>query len=49
MGRNETKDGLKNIQAFVKKNSHTNVIVMSVAHRYDLDTNSCTNNGMKVL
>jgi len=42
VGRNETKDGLKNIQAFVKKSSRTNVIVMSIAHRYDLDTNSCS-------
>ena len=31
MGRNETKDDLKNIQTFVKKSSHTNVIVMSIA------------------
>jgi len=47
--RNETKDGPKNIKACVKKSSCTNVIVMSVAHRYDLDTNSCINNEVKVL
>jgi len=49
VGRNKTKDGLKIIQAFVKKGSHTNVIVMSTAYRYDLDTNSCISNEMKVL
>lgn len=49
MGRNETKDGLKNIQAFVKKSSHTNVVVVSAAHSYEFDTNSCINNEAKVL
>jgi carbamoylphosphate synthase small subunit len=49
VGRNETKDGLKNIHAFVKKCSHTNVTVTSDAHRYDLDTNSSINNEVKVL
>jgi response regulator of citrate/malate metabolism len=49
VGRNETKDGLKNIQAFVKKSNHTNVIVVSAAHSYDFDTNSCINNEVKVL
>ena len=43
-----TKDGLKQIQAFVKKNSHTNDILMSVPHRYDLDINSCVNTEVKV-
>lgn len=46
-GRNETRDGLNHTQAFVRKNSHTNVILMSVPHRYDLDMNSCVNKQVK--
>jgi hypothetical protein len=46
-GRNETRDGLNHTQAFVTKNSHTNVVLMSVPHRYDFDTNSVVNKQVK--
>jgi hypothetical protein len=39
VGRNETSDGLEYIKAFVQKNSHTNITVISISHRRDLDTN----------
>lgn len=48
VGRNETRDGLKQVQAFVKKNSHRNVTLMSVPHRFDVDTNSCVNSEIKL-
>jgi hypothetical protein len=32
-------DDLGYIKPFVQKNSHTNITVMSISHRYDLDTN----------
>jgi len=46
-GRNETRDGLNHTQAFVMKNSQTNVILMSVPHRYDLDMDLCVNKQVK--
>lgn len=46
-GRNETRYGFNHTQAFVMKNSHTNVVLMSVPHRYDLDMNSCVNKQVK--
>jgi len=48
VGRNETRYGLKHVQAFVKKSCHTCVILMSVPRRYDLDMIECVNNEVKV-
>ena len=48
VGRNETTKGLHQISNFVKKHNQTNVIVMSVPCRHDLDPNSCVNEEVKV-
>jgi hypothetical protein len=43
VGKNETKKCINCIQSFVKTNNHTNVILMDVLHRYDLEQTSCVN------
>jgi hypothetical protein len=48
IGRNETEKGLHQIKHFVENHKQTNVIVMSVACRYDLEPKSCVNNEVKV-
>jgi hypothetical protein len=47
VGRNKTEKGLHQIKNFVK-NKKTNVIVMSVPCRYDLEPKSCVNDEVKV-
>jgi len=47
-GKNETQKGLLQIKNFVKNHNQTNIIVMSIPHRYDLQINSCINNYIKV-
>jgi len=42
--QNETRNGLNHMQTFVRKNSPTNVILMSVPHVCDLEMNPCVNN-----
>jgi hypothetical protein len=46
--KNETKNGLKQIKEFCKKNNHTNIIQLCVPHRDDLHINSCVNKEVKV-
>jgi hypothetical protein len=46
VGKNNSQDGLKHIN-FVKMNSHTNIILMSVPHRHDLSEWSCVNSEVK--
>ena len=41
VGRNETKKGLHQMKNFVSIHNQTNVIVMTVPCRYDLDPKSC--------
>ena len=48
VSRNETQRGLAQIREFVGKHSHTNVLVMNVPHRFDLEAHSCVNNEVKV-
>jgi RNase H-fold protein (predicted Holliday junction resolvase) len=48
VGRNETEKGLNQIKNFARKHNHTNVIVMSVPHRYNLESTLCVNNEVKV-
>ena len=48
VGRNETEKGLHQITNFVKNHNHTNVIVMSVQCRCDLQPKSCVNDEVKV-
>lgn len=47
-GKNETQKGLLQIKNFVENHNQTNIIVMSIPHRYDLQINSCVNNYIKV-
>ena len=48
MGRNESRKGLLQISNFVKKHNQTNVIVIGVPHRHDLEPDSCVNEEVKV-
>ena len=43
IGNNNSKAGLRNISHFVKNNSHTNIVMMGVQHRFDLPDTSCVN------
>ena len=44
VGKNNSKTGFRNILHFVKNNSHTNVTLITVPHRFDLLDSSCVNN-----
>ena len=48
VGRNETKKGLYKMKNFVSNHNQTNVIVMSVPCRYDLDPKSFVNDEVKM-
>jgi RNase H-fold protein (predicted Holliday junction resolvase) len=48
VGRNETEKGLHQIRNFEENHKQTNVLVMSVPCRYDLESNSCVNDEVKV-
>ena len=48
VGRNETVKWLHQLRNFVENHKQTNVIVMSVPHRHDLEPNSCVNDEVKV-
>jgi hypothetical protein len=43
VSHNKLQEGLKHLMNFVQSNSHTNIIIMSVPHRYDLTNWSCVN------
>jgi hypothetical protein len=43
VGRNNPRNGLKQIVNFVKQHSHPNIIVVAVPHRFDLALWSCVN------
>jgi hypothetical protein len=43
VAKNETEKGLHQIKTFVEYYSQTNIIVMSVPHRHDLEYKSCVN------
>jgi len=47
VSKNNSQDGLKHIVNFVKMNSNTNIILMSVPHRHDLSERSCVNSEVK--
>jgi hypothetical protein len=47
VSKNSSQDGLKHIINFVKVNSHTNVILMSVPHHHDLFEWSCVYSEVK--
>jgi hypothetical protein len=46
--RNETGKDFYHIKNFARNHNHTNVIVMSVPYRYDLESKSCVNSVVKV-
>jgi hypothetical protein len=48
VSRNETEKGLFQIRSFVRENSHTNVLVMNLPNRLDLEATSCVNQEIKV-
>jgi hypothetical protein len=41
--KNEVKDGLRTLSEFAKLTVNTNVIVICVPHRFDLQPSSCVN------
>jgi hypothetical protein len=47
VAKNETEKGLHQIKTFVEYYSQTNIMVMSVPHRHDLDNKSCVNDEVK--
>jgi hypothetical protein len=47
VGINNAKLALKCITNFIKENSHTNIILLSVTHRHDLMESSCVNNEIR--
>jgi hypothetical protein len=47
ISRNETSKGLCQIRNFAEKHSQTNVLVMNVPNRFDLDAQSCVNYDVK--
>jgi hypothetical protein len=48
VGRNETNIGIRSLHEFISCHQHTNVIVLKVPHRYDLASNSCINEEVKI-
>jgi capsular polysaccharide biosynthesis protein len=46
--KNNTKEGLRHVLNFVRNNTHTNIILMSVPHRHHLVSWSCVNNEVDV-
>jgi hypothetical protein len=47
VGKNISQDGLKHINNFMKVNSHTNIILMSVPHQHNLPEWLCINSEVK--
>jgi endonuclease IV len=45
--KNETQIGLSVLLEFINSHKHTNVIIVTVPHRHDLEANSCVNNEVK--
>jgi stress-induced morphogen len=46
--KNETDNDLSQIQTFVKKHSKTNILVLELPDRYDLNTHSSVNRDRKI-
>jgi predicted phosphodiesterase len=45
--KNNSKTALRHIRNFVNSNNHTNIVLLSVPHRFDLMQSSCVNNEIK--
>ena len=48
VGKDESEKGLHQIGNFAESMKHSNVIVMTVPYRHDLERNSCVNHDVKV-
>lgn len=46
VGKNKTQKGLLQLKNSVKNHKQTNISVMSIPHRYDIQINSCMNNAI---
>jgi hypothetical protein len=47
VAKNDSKTAVRHIRNFIKSNSDTNIVLVSVPHRYDLMQSSCVNNEIK--
>jgi len=47
VAKNNPKTALRHIRNFINSNNHTNIILISVPHRYDLMQSSCVNNEIR--
>jgi hypothetical protein len=47
IAKNNSKTALRHIKNFINLNNHTNIILVSVPHRYDLMQSSCVNNEIR--
>ena len=45
--KNNSKMALRHIRNFIKSNNHTNIILVSLPHRYDLMQSSCVNDEIR--
>jgi len=45
--KNNSKTALRHNRNFINSNNHTNIILISVPHRYDLMQSSCVNNEIR--
>ena len=48
MNKKEANVGLKNLGKFVKNRQNTNIMIVTVPHRYDLQGTSCVNKEIDV-
>jgi hypothetical protein len=48
ISKSESIKGLKQITQFVENRGNTNVTIMNVPHRFDLDESSCVNKGVEI-
>jgi lysophospholipase L1-like esterase len=48
VSKNNSANGLKYITQFVKNNNHTNIILITVPHCYDLPVFSCVNKEVQI-
>lgn len=49
VSKNNAKQALRNIKNFTMNNNHTNIILVSIPHRYDLIEKSFVNNETRVV
>jgi RNase H-fold protein (predicted Holliday junction resolvase) len=45
--KNNSTTALRHVRNFIKSNNHTNIILVSAPHRYDLMQSSCVNNEIR--